>query len=498
LFEQTYGDHSWGIVAEFRAGGSGGSDRPSILFSNGYNSTTWSVGFGGYDDQFRINQNHGHRNGDWGTERFRIDTGGTAYLNGNTMLHAGNYSSYAVPQSSVSESGGGSVILKTASNGYLYINSWINTGGGGLFSSTNGAHFYPNDADYGAWRINGSRNGWNGIYFDTGSTLMMNSDTVGFHRSGYGWQMRWAAGTGYVHKGNPGGGTEATILDSSNYTSYVQLPYAGWDSYPGKDANTVSGGAWMRSFFTYANNAPFNGALVHFPAGGYDLQFNGAYSDGTGRLSFRNRNGDNGTFIGWRQIIHSGNYSEYALPLSGGTISGNQTITGNLTVSSGNVTGNGIILADDGDIVDLNDGYCAMRFSYGVRIHSANRGGSAVHTLHSNGTFTSSGDITAYSDERLKTDWAPVAGDFVEQLAKVKSGTYTRIDNNKRQAGSSAQDWQQLLPEVVTEADDEEKTLSMAYGNAALVSTVELAKRVVDQEKRIAHLESLINKLTGD
>jgi len=50
---------------------------------------------------------------------------------------------------------------------------------------------------------------------------MVNSTEVGFHRNGIGWQMRWSVGTGYIHKGSNGGGTEATILDSSNYTSYT-------------------------------------------------------------------------------------------------------------------------------------------------------------------------------------------------------------------------------------------------------------------------------------
>jgi len=85
--------------------------------------------------------------------------------------------------------------------------------------------------------------------------------------------------------------------------------------------------------------------------------------------------------------------------------------------------------------------------------------------------------------------------DFVERLAQVKSGTYTRIDSNERQAGSSAQDWQKLLPEVVQTSSDGDRTLALAYGNAALVSTVELAKRVVDQEARIAKLEALVEQL---
>jgi hypothetical protein len=54
---------------------------------------------------------------------------------------------------------------------------------------------------------------------------------------------------------------------------------------------------------------------------------------------------------------------------------------------------------------------------------------------------------------------------------------------------------QLLLPEVVSAGNDEEKTLALAYGNAALVSAIELAKKVVEQEARIAKLEALIETL---
>ena len=93
------------------------------------------------------------------------------------------------------------------------------------------------------------------------------------------------------------------------------------------------------------------------------------------------------------------------------------------------------------------------------------------------GNLTMAGNVTAYSDERLKKDWSYMADDFVERLAAVKAGTYTRIDSNERQAGASAQDWQELLPEVVSE--DAAGTLALAYGNAAVVACVELAKSVV-------------------
>ena len=133
-------------------------------------------------------------------------------------------------------------------------------------------------------------------------------------------------------------------------------------------------------------------------------------------------------------------------------------------------------------------------FSAGITFNSTT-GGLAGSISASGSNLTMSGNITAYSDERLKKDWAKLPSNFIEQLSKVKSGTYTRIDNDIRQAGSSAQDWQTLLPEVVIVSPDENKTLSLAYGNAALVSAVELAKEVVSLNARIARLENLVSKL---
>jgi len=73
MFRNLYGNHSWGIVSEYRVEAGGGNDRPSILFSTGHSNNTWSVGFGHYaDDNFRIKYDHGHRNQDWGTTALMI------------------------------------------------------------------------------------------------------------------------------------------------------------------------------------------------------------------------------------------------------------------------------------------------------------------------------------------------------------------------------------------------------------------------------------------
>jgi hypothetical protein len=102
---------------------------------------------------------------------------------------------------------------------------------------------------------------------------------------------------------------------------------------------------------------------------------------------------DNGGYLQNDQSLRapifydSANTAFFVDPASTSNLQG-LTVAGSLTVSSNNATGGGIILADDGDIVDLNDAYCSMRFSSGVRIFSANRGGSPVITLGNNGVVT--------------------------------------------------------------------------------------------------------------
>jgi hypothetical protein len=107
------------------------------------------------------------------------------------------------------------------------------------------------------------------------------------------------------------------------------------------------------------------------------------------------------------------------------------------------------------------------------------------------GNLTMAGNVTAYSDERLKKDWAPIYEGFIEHLAAIRAGTYTRIDSGERQAGVSAQAMREILPEVVNE--DNEGTLALAYGNAALVAAVELAKELVKIKQELAELRSKFN-----
>lgn len=110
-----------------------------------------------------------------------------------------------------------------------------------------------------------------------------------------------------------------------------------------------------------------------------------------------------------------------------------------------------------------------------------------------NGNVTFTGNVTAYSDERLKMDWRDLPDDFIERVAGMRMGTYARTDIGGRHAGASAQEWQCLLPEVVQEAqrgaeEDDGTYLTLAYGNAGLVTSMALARRVIALEARLNKL----------
>jgi hypothetical protein len=102
-------------------------------------------------------------------------------------------------------------------------------------------------------------------------------------------------------------------------------------------------------------------------------------------------------------------------------------------------------------------------------------------------SVVTTGNVTAYSDERLKKNWVNAPADLVGQLAQVKSGIYERIDTGAKQVGISAQDLAKVLPNAV--AVDKHGYFHVAYAQAALVAAVALSKKVVDLEKQLAALK---------
>ena len=95
------------------------------------------------------------------------------------------------------------------------------------------------------------------------------------------------------------------------------------------------------------------------------------------------------------------------------------------------------------------------------------------------GHILATGDVTAYSDARLKSDVRPLTNrGFITPRTYIKDG--------KRSIGFLAQEVQQLYPELVMDTGGADHWLSLNYGNLVAV----LEAQIIDHEERIKRLEA--------
>ena len=87
----------------------------------------------------------------------------------------------------------------------------------------------------------------------------------------------------------------------------------------------------------------------------------------------------------------------------------------------------------------------------------------AILQLSDTGALTVSGNVTAFSDARLKSS-LNVITDALAKVEQLTGYTYTRTDSGERQTGVLAQDAIKVLPEVVNTSGE---YMSVAYGNFA-------------------------------
>jgi hypothetical protein len=113
-------------------------------------------------------------------------------------------------------------------------------------------------------------------------------------------------------------------------------------------------------------------------------------------------------------------------------------------------------------------------------------GGTLSGNLSVTGAITASGDITSNSDERLKSNIRPIdnALGLVLQLDGVR---YTK--DNKESIGLIAQEVQKVLPEFAHTANDEMKTMSLNYSGMVSV----LIEAIKDQQEQIDNLKEKLN-----
>ena len=245
-------------------------------------------------------------NGSYGTWRASWNNGGT---NGLTNL---------------SQLTNGPGFLGKFGNAYYQLDTWLQTTGfHGLYSTLNNAHWYPNDASYGSWRMLGTRNGWAGIEGPGNGngnvTVMMNSDTSGFHNNSYGWHWRWAAGTAYINRSTYGAGTQYTMWDSGNLSNLSQLTNGpGFITATQQSLayrGSITGGSQTEGILTsgwYTVGEPgYGAALFHLAGIGSSTPAVQLYFDYNDEMYFRAARDGESTWDGvgryTKRIWHTGN-----------------------------------------------------------------------------------------------------------------------------------------------------------------------------------------------
>jgi hypothetical protein len=103
--------------------------------------------------------------------------------------------------------------------------------------------------------------------------------------------------------------------------------------------------------------------------------------------------------------------------------------------------------------------------------------GASVHKFYSGGNYVASGNVTAYSDERLKENVETLDGSKVYEMRGV---SFTK--DGAASSGVIAQELQKVAPELV---HDDGEYLSVAYGNTIgyLIEAIKDLKAEIDELK---------------
>jgi hypothetical protein len=134
------------------------------------------------------------------------------------------------------------------------------------------------------------------------------------------------------------------------------------------------------------------------------------------------------------------------------------------------------------------DGNVFTALNYATSQHSSISYGTNNTTFKT--TVVATGDVTAYSDAKLKENVVTI-DNALEKVKALRGVFYNRIDieDKSRKTGVIAQEIQEILPEVISTSND---TLGVAYGNMVGV----LIEAIKEQQTQIEELKILIHGLT--
>ncbi len=429
LFRNLYSNHSWGIVAEYRVEANGGSDRPSILFSTGYNSNTWSVGFGYTDDNFRIKYDHGHRNSGWGTSALEIDRSSNVWAFGSVrspiFRDQDDPTNYYLDPASTSNLNTLNIV---DGNVELYRTQSVDMSNTSVYSVSN---YYPVTIPIGTA----------GVYIQIQNNLNTNVPSWASHGSGFTLNLAWRTN-------GAGWGTTNVKRKIYQYSeSWTNSQICGGISQLSNSSTEV---VWLRGGGVY-------------------------------------------TFIFSRVVTATPQSSDYTIYGQTASVTASavndiwSSATGAEYVYATAYYGNGSNLTG----ITAGATLSAASGSQRVVVTSLTSGTMTTAATDADLTFDastntlSSGVFTSTSDKNKKKNIRRIEN-ATEILNEIRGVRFDWKSNNQPSVGVIAQEVEKVLPELVHTIDDGTKTVS--YGNLVAV----LIEALKEQQEQIDELKKAI------
>jgi len=303
-----------------------------------------------------------------------------------------------------------------------------------------------------------------------------------------------AGGVGIAKNLNVGGDLEVTGFIKNNFIEYASGVASPTPAVI--KSNSIHGfNAYGSTDFpgNYYSGWTVKGGIVGAQiAIGWDID-----EVGSATKIYVRANDDTGTTTAWstwERVITASN-----LPVATSSVLGNVKIGTGINVAvDGTISAATQIQSDWTQATTTALDYIKNKPTYttnGVAYASSTSALSTGSALTFNGTdLTCTGNITAYSDIRLKTN-LKVIDDALAKVNQLSGYTFDRIDMSAdvgRQTGVIAQEVKQVLPEAVSESSD--GMYSVAYGNMVgllIESIKELNSQVKLLKAELAELKGL-------
>ena len=473
---------------------------------------------------FHISNDYAAYFGLGGAENDLVYGGWSAGANRYRILHSGNYTSW-VPSTTGTGASGTWGINVTGTAGSI---SGFNNPTTGATANTivyrdgNGDDFRRYGfAEYFNMSHGASGSTTDTVFYSSGDNYIRKNNATGFRAS-----LNVPTRTGGDASGTWGisvtgsSASASTLSALGNYAwSQSTLP----TTYPmGVQASFVGPAAGEGSWQNYGSVM----TMRTYSGGGGSLQLYVPYGPSNGGTGLQVRFGNydvtsGNSWTSWKTLLASDNFNSYALPLTGGTLTGQLTgtigafstrIYTGFDGTAANSIGCSNWFRSNGDTGWLNSthgGGINMIDTTWVRVYGSK-------AFYVNNELAALGNVTAYySDERLKTKTG-IIDNAVDKVKRLSGFTYVENElarelgykNDKQQVGVSAQEVQAVLPEAVSLAPVDYETLedgSIVSKTGENYLTVDysrlvplLIEAVKEQQAQIDELKNMLAKALGE